>query len=116
MPCSGYPLQPDEIKAIREVQDVSQPVFARYQRIEEPRLRLGTGQEEARRPAPRRENLVRDKIDLPSSGRVADAHVQAVRSQRRWCTFSCMRSEEHTSELQSLMRISYAVFCLKKKQ
>src|SRR3546814_1592541 len=29
----------------------------------------------------------------------------------RWAT----RSEEHTSELQSLMRISYAVFCLKKK-
>src|SRR3546814_16863730 len=29
--------------------------------------------------------------------------------RRRW------RSEEHTSELQSLMRISYAVFCLKKK-
>src|SRR3546814_5917553 len=27
----------------------------------------------------------------------------------------CPRSEEHTSELQSLMRISYAVFCLKKK-
>src|SRR3546814_6134515 len=31
-------------------------------------------------------------------------------------TFADMRSEEHTSELQSLMRISYAVFCLKKKQ
>src|SRR3546814_6836505 len=29
---------------------------------------------------------------------------------------SHMRSEEHTSELQSLMRISYAVFCLKKKK
>src|SRR3546814_4487849 len=29
--------------------------------------------------------------------------------------FSTERSEEHTSELQSLMRISYAVFCLKKK-
>src|SRR3546814_8080110 len=29
---------------------------------------------------------------------------------------SATRSEEHTSELQSLMRISYAVFCLKKKQ
>src|SRR3546814_8563782 len=29
--------------------------------------------------------------------------------------FSVNRSEEHTSELQSLMRISYAVFCLKKK-
>src|SRR3546814_10812307 len=30
-------------------------------------------------------------------------------------TASSRRSEEHTSELQSLMRISYAVFCLKKK-
>src|SRR3546814_5717150 len=36
----------------------------------------------------------------------------------RWRRASCprrRRSEEHTSELQSLMRISYAVFCLKKK-
>src|SRR3546814_7093820 len=30
--------------------------------------------------------------------------------------FPILRSEEHTSELQSLMRISYAVFCLKKKK
>src|SRR3546814_1331538 len=30
-------------------------------------------------------------------------------------SLACYRSEEHTSELQSLMRISYAVFCLKKK-
>src|SRR3546814_4930072 len=30
--------------------------------------------------------------------------------------YGCERSEEHTSELQSLMRISYAVFCLKKKK
>src|SRR3546814_6344121 len=33
----------------------------------------------------------------------------------RWIGISVRRSEEHTSELQSLMRISYAVFCLKKK-
>src|SRR3546814_1692218 len=32
------------------------------------------------------------------------------------CTLCAMRSEEHTSELQSLMRISYAVFCLKNKK
>src|SRR3546814_5130707 len=32
------------------------------------------------------------------------------------CKAKSSRSEEHTSELQSLMRISYAVFCLKKKQ
>src|SRR3546814_1141560 len=33
-----------------------------------------------------------------------------------WCLRARARSEEHTSELQSLMRISYAVFCLKKKK
>src|SRR3546814_5736219 len=33
----------------------------------------------------------------------------------QWIAKSAARSEEHTSELQSLMRISYAVFCLKKK-
>src|SRR3546814_9483265 len=31
-------------------------------------------------------------------------------------TYNKRRSEEHTSELQSIMRISYAVFCLKKKK
>src|SRR3546814_3961900 len=33
-----------------------------------------------------------------------------------WTSPAEFRSEEHTSELQSLMRISYAVFCLKKKK
>src|SRR3546814_3414488 len=33
-----------------------------------------------------------------------------------WDLAALVRSEEHTSELQSLMRISYAVFCLKKKK
>src|SRR3546814_2887012 len=40
-------------------------------------------------------------------------HSRDASVQRR--SASGMRSEEHTSELQSLMRISYAVFCLKKK-
>src|SRR3546814_4020497 len=34
---------------------------------------------------------------------------------RAWINAGLERSEEHTSELQSLMRISYAAFCLKKK-
>src|SRR3546814_8626898 len=41
------------------------------------------------------------------------------RRSRKGYTYRCRpgaRSEEHTSELQSLMRISYAVFCLKKKK
>src|SRR3546814_8703373 len=42
---------------------------------------------------------------------------QAPRARRLAVTGrSSDRSEEHTSELQSLMRISYAVFCLKKKK
>src|SRR3546814_6758567 len=42
--------------------------------------------------------------------RVVFPQVDAVGRAER------LRSEEHTSELQSLMRISYAVFCLKKKK
>src|SRR3546814_9685540 len=49
----------------------------------------------------------RDTDDFrPGSLDVLAQHVMGL---------ACARSEEHTSELQSLMRISYAVFCLKKK-
>src|SRR3546814_10544748 len=58
----------------------------------------------------------------PPAQRSANGHHNgrhaslACRSRiRRAHSLSC-RSEEHTSELQSLMRISYAVFCLKKKK
>src|SRR3546814_8717293 len=44
-----------------------------------------------------------DAVDLAFVGQLQDPRVERP------------RSEEHTSELQSLMRISYAVFCLKKK-
>src|SRR3546814_3985133 len=40
----------------------------------------------------------------------------SARPASTWPRSSDCRSEEHTSELQSLMRISYAVFCLKKKK
>src|SRR3546814_4497370 len=42
--------------------------------------------------------------------------VRAARQAAHPRQAQCRRSEEHTSELQSLMRISYAVFCLKKKK
>src|SRR3546814_7853743 len=48
----------------------------------------------------------RDRYRLPKTFRKTDGQVE-----KSWSG----RSEEHTSELQSLMRISYAVFCLKKK-
>src|SRR3546814_5291878 len=46
---------------------------------------------------------------------VAFLYDTAVRYAAMPRTYGVKRSEEHTSELQSLMRISYAVFCLKKK-
>src|SRR3546814_8283212 len=49
-------------------------------------------------------NVVKYDIDLPADTD-ADMHYNAL-----------LRSEEHTSELQSLMRTSYAVYCLKKKK
>src|SRR3546814_3636497 len=48
-----------------------------------------------------------------------NSHTTSTSSRRASATGSAsqaIRSEEHTSELQSLMRISYAVFCLKKKK
>src|SRR3546814_4612872 len=45
--------------------------------------------------------------------RAADRHAGGVAAG---CAIREGRSEEHTSELQSLMRISYAVFCLKNKR
>src|SRR3546814_7145847 len=51
--------------------------------------------------------------------RTSCGNRDSTRLRRSWTwprATSRSRSEEHTSELQSLMRISYAVFCLKKKQ
>src|SRR3546814_1990451 len=49
----------------------------------------------------------------PSWATIYAAGRRGSAPSRRWWTG---KSEEHTSELQSLMRISYAVFCLKKKK
>src|SRR3546814_1882543 len=61
------------------------------------------------------ENRVDSRMQMPTGG--VGLHIAT-----RYCEFLLIesvgdlrRSEEHTSELQSLMRISYAVFCLKKK-
>src|SRR3546814_5468873 len=54
----------------------------------------------------------------PSGLALSNAVVRTVRTSlvSLVVTVAIARSEEHTSELQSLMRISYAVFCLKKKK
>src|SRR3546814_4399802 len=56
------------------------------------------------------------QFGLPASAAIRDvAAAIAVGMLAIVCISIQVRSEEHTSELQSLMRISYAVFCLKKK-
>src|SRR3546814_6254663 len=72
------------------------------------------GRARARPGAARRRQAVagdRNRAAAPGYG----AHERLVR-RRAGADLAARRSEEHTSELQSLMRISYAVFCLKKKK
>src|SRR3546814_6061367 len=59
--------------------------------------------------------IVAGRVRMPAGDRaVAPVAVSGARPGQHDGVAS--RSEEHTSELQSLMRISYAVFCLKKKK
>src|SRR3546814_9501486 len=68
--------------------------------------------------SPDRSRATGSPVTLAAIRRAALAQDSSARatplSSRPPCRTQ-MRSEEHTSELQSLMRISYAVFCLKKK-
>src|SRR3546814_3154246 len=50
-----------------------------------------------------------------NSSNAVDAYLDAIEKAKAAGGTVASRSEEHTSELQSLMRISYAVFCLKKQ-
>src|SRR3546814_1516046 len=59
-----------------------------------------------------------DDLTLVGGAKLAlpEREVRGERGEHRELAGEGLRSEEHTSELQSLMRISYAVFCLKKKK
>src|SRR3546814_5645117 len=61
-----------------------------------------------------------DYLDEVEAGLEASLRATSINMQHRMIAegagIGVLRSEEHTSELQSLMRISYAVFCLKQKK
>src|SRR3546814_9647275 len=57
----------------------------------------------------------RHRLRAGRIGRHPGSHALGIGAEGPRCLEQEQRSEEHTSELQSLMRISYAVFCLKKK-
>src|SRR3546814_5760936 len=64
---------------------------------------------------PDMEVLLTGQVETDASGEQVVALRFLNRTDRQEILALPDRSEEHTSELQSLMRISYAVFCLKKK-
>src|SRR3546814_5375677 len=70
----------------------------------------------ARPKAPDSRKMSTSTVGLPRLSRISRAWMSAMAViSDLHLLASVIRSEEHTSELQSLMRISYAVFCLKKK-
>src|SRR3546814_4777555 len=84
------------------------------------RLRSSALSGDGRRSAPRSSRVRRagrgqDRAGYPCRVMLGRSEIRVVEGQRRLGATDD-RSEEHTSELQSLMRISYAVFCLKKKK
>src|SRR3546814_7548820 len=81
-------------------------------RVVDQRLQLEGGQAlSTQHPQPAHPGLPRFRL-----GEQASSFAPARCATTRLAPRRCVRSEEHTSELQSLMRISYAVFCLKKKK
>src|SRR3546814_10167950 len=68
------------------------------------------------RDTPGRDGPTGCRCDLRAGSMERRRNPGATRRGRQGSPVTSCRSEEHTSELQSLMRSSYAVFCLKKKK
>src|SRR3546814_2830316 len=100
--CSAdLPADPAHLFSAQRIFDVGEPLSRKLERVIDMRLTARRRHEQVPKPgAPGLGLKLLDRLQrLPSiAGR------------------ELLRSEEHTSELQSLMRISYAVFCLKKKK
>src|SRR3546814_6562279 len=95
-----WPEQLGQMFELDEITGVTAPLFERHQHLHAPRQTV------AARRAPAAGFAREEFFKIAHDGN----HVLLVVDDRQ------QRSEEHTSELQSLMRISYAVFCLKKKR
>src|SRR3546814_4287206 len=72
-------------------------------------IRAGASRKEAKRIAKNTLNMIRSGFTTREVYKIVLHNISKIDRGN-------IRSEEHTSELQSLMRISYAVFCLKQKK
>src|SRR3546814_7592051 len=94
------PHRPDGSQRDQQQQQRADGNVPRHQRLANPVLAIG--------------NAVEDLQQLPADQK---GHAPMKKpGNAAVAFFGIARSEEHTSELQSLMRISYAVFCLKQKK
>src|SRR3546814_7529502 len=104
------------------VQEGVYDAFAEKRAVAVKKLKVGPGLEDGVSQGPLIDTAALDKVeehvaDAKSKG--AKVMLGGARHERGGTFYQptvLTRSEEHTSELQSLMRISYAVFCLKKKK
>src|SRR3546814_4368034 len=95
--------QEQSLQHARELQQL------KVRELDQINRQLGEFDAREQRERQRLEEAARQLTELEQQALSAEEHGTATQSTL------IERSEEHTSELQSLMRISYAVFCLKKK-
>src|SRR3546814_6037971 len=110
-------LQPVEstLKQYQEgLQRVEKDRVDSYAGLREAVEQVRVGQVQVKDEAARLVNALRSSPK--ARGRWGEQSLRNVLEQAGLSPHADFRSEEHTSELQSLMRISYAVFCLKKKK
>src|SRR3546814_3826886 len=121
------PLDPEGMQAFQATQERARIGFNRsdaHCAIEEAPVDVGGEQgritaayfDQALRLPVAQERKQRARIGLAELGVLQPVSVIVVVRARRVIESGQLRSEEHTSELPSQMRISYAVFCLKKKK
>src|SRR3546814_7882473 len=103
----------------RSIEELPQPqplreIFVYSPMVEGVHLRFGMVARGGLRWSDRPEDYRTEVLGLVKAQQVKNTVIVPVGSKGGFVMKQ--RSEEHTSELQSLMRISYAVFCLKKKK
>src|SRR3546814_1238239 len=112
----GLPVQKRRVAMVYQ-QFINYPMLTVYENIASPMRVAGADRATVDRKVRAAAELLRltpylDRTPLHLSG----GQQQRTAIARALVKEAKLRSEEHTSELQSLMRISYAVFCLKKKK
>src|SRR3546814_7900696 len=99
-------LKPQSIEAINHAKAAGVPIIVAINKVDK----------DGANPQRVRERLLEHEVIVEEmGGDVQNIEVSALKKTGLDKLLGA-RSEEHTSELQSLMRISYAVFCLKKKK